>query len=172
MKEFKMMAITTDTPAEAEIKSRTRFVRRFSLLILACFALLFALNKIGAEYFLYYYWWWYDIPMHLFGGFAVALLAAYILFVRGGQSESGFRGRSKTAGEISLAIILSVLAIGVLWEMYEFAIDRLITLRDFDPPDTGADIINDLIGASFGAWVFTRFFSNPKKKEENTGVPR
>lgn len=49
------------------------------------------------------------------------------------------------------AIVLSVLCIGIVWEVYEYVIDIMYTHLGWDPIDTGKDLIDDVIGATIVA---------------------
>jgi hypothetical protein len=108
----------------------------------------------------YYYWiyWWFDILMHFLGGFWVGISSIWLLFVL-----LFVKGKPATSKNVLLFSLLSVLLVGILWEVFEF-----FTWNTFDEPnfftDTSADIFFDLIGG-FVASLYSIFsFVNKKIK--------
>lgn len=86
--------------------------------------------------YLYYEIWWLDIPMHILGGMAFALLFVFTL---------NFKNRKATF----LEIILFVMVVGIVWEIYEYAI-HIYLGKDWNGIlDTIKDLFDDFLGASF-----------------------
>lgn len=90
---------------------------------------------------LYFAYKWLDIPMHLFGGFVVALLGVclYSLY-----------GKKLTRDFFWTLIILFVLVIGSFWEIFELSMSVMYHVQTMDLTniyDTISDLINDTIGA-------------------------
>jgi len=140
--------------------SAASLLRAYRLSVLGLFVAIAILHALGFLYSLYYYWWWYDIPMHILGGFAVALLSADFFFLQ--RRDNG----EHTAKRILITILISVLAAGIIWEIFEFGIDKMFKLLGNDAIDTAADFGNDLIGALLGAWAFLIFRRKMSKKKE------
>lgn len=125
-------------------------LRAYGLFTLFLFIVIAILHALGFFYSLYFYLWWYDIVMHILGGFAIAILSAYIFFLRPGRSVSDVR-------KIFLTIFFSILVVGILWEVGEIFVSRYYDFRmEIGGIDTLADMINDMIGAFAGAWLFLR----------------
>lgn len=90
---------------------------------------------------LYFVYKWLDIPMHLFGGFVVALLGVCICSLYNQKIE-------KTI--FWALILLFVLVIGSFWEIFELSMSVLYHVQTMDLTniyDTVSDLINDTIGA-------------------------
>jgi len=123
------------------------------------FFLIFSIYAIGIFDFLgrYYGWyysiWWFDIPMHIAGG---AWLAG-VLYWKIGWSlfQNNKRAwREANVFMMSFFLIISVLVVGILWEIFETIVDIFI-FREYNSffaipleiqLDSAADLINDLIG--------------------------
>lgn len=140
-------------------------LRSYSLFTLSLFIIIAVLHALGFAYSLYFYLWWYDIMMHLLGGFAVALLVTYILCLRPKDAEGA--ARKVSVRKIFLTVLVSALVIGVVWEIFEFIINRLFTLRGNDMTDTVADLLNDLLGAAVSVKIFLMF----QKSREKAKIP-
>ncbi len=122
----------------------------YRLLTLCLFVATAIGHAVGTLYSLYFYWWWYDILMHLLGGFAVALFAGYIFFLRPDNFLRKLQNTFPT-------ILFSVLAVGILWEIFELTVSAYYNLNWFEPVDTLADLLNDLLGALAGFALFRNF---------------
>lgn len=84
---------------------------------------------------LYYEIWWLDIPMHIFGGLAFALLFISVLNLKNKKVKF-------------LEIVLFVMIVGILWEIYEYAI-HIYLGKDWNGVlDTIKDLFDDLLGAT------------------------
>ncbi len=109
---------------------------------------------------------WFDVPMHFFGGYAIALLALAVWNWIGDLVEI----RSKTVSANPYArlvlegvfVVGFVMIIGVAWEWYEFLFDQFATslVRELGVAqpglaDTMDDLFNDFVGG-IAAWVFWR----------------
>lgn len=79
-------------------------------------------------HFWYWKYWWLDIIMHFSGGVVIALIS-YAL----GARRTG--------------ILLGVLAVGILWELFEFGIGVSVTEPNFIP-DSMLDLVMDMLGAA------------------------
>ena len=104
-------------------------MRRLLLLLLI---MVIALGMALTQHFAllnYWYWefWWLDVAMHFSGGVVIGL-SAYV-----------FGGRRAV-------ILYAVLLVGVVWEVYEYAIGISSTEPKFIF-DTGLDLAMDIAGA-------------------------
>lgn len=97
-----------------------------------------------------------DIPMHLMGGFAMALFG---LAIHHQVSTRHHNAKSPWWYHYAFVIGFAML-IGVVWEFHEFALDQTINLWYRLPisqpslTDTMKDLLDDWIGASVAFWVF------------------
>ena len=101
----------------------------------------------------------FDIPMHFFGGFAIALLAMslYGFLVKFLTIKTKTLVKSKVPFMVFQAIFVIgfVMIIGVAWEWYEFLFDHFSTamvqkygLAQMGIADTMDDLVNDALGAA------------------------
>ncbi len=127
-------------------------LRVYQLSVFTLFASIAILHALGFQYSLYFHLWWYDIPMHMLGGLAIAVLSAYIFFLR-----------SPKEGEISMnriytTILLSVFVVGILWEIFELVMHWALTLYWFGWTDTTKDLFDDMVGGYVGTKIFLAFY--------------
>lgn len=132
--------------------------RSYEVAVFLIFLLIAGLHALGFAYSLYYHLWWYDVIMHLLGGFAIALLAGYLFFMREWRWKRDMR-------DLFTITLSSILIVGTAWEVFEYFVDTYLTLREYGLADTGWDYMNDVIGALVGALYFKVFYKrlNPEK---------
>ena len=103
---------------------------------------------LGEVFDFYERFWWWDIAMH--GGSAVGfgLIGFVLVFMM-------FQGDSFAAPHFAIVFFAFCFAatIGVLWEVFEFSMDRLfgLNMQKSGLLDTMGDLVVDLIGAGLGA---------------------
>jgi hypothetical protein len=109
---------------------------------------------------------WFDVLMHFFGGYAMALLALALYGRLGERVEIKPRSHAQSGLATSLLQLIFVagfvMIIGVAWEWYEFIFDQFATsmvakygVAQMGLPDTMDDLFNDCVG-SLTAWVLWR----------------
>lgn len=118
---------------------RNRLLKHIVLLMV----FMFLANTVILKLHLYYSLWWIDMVMHFLGGLWVGLFFLYVFYTRGWFSNK------------VLAVILSVLFIGLLWELYELYIG-IIAHEAFSPRDTISDIIFDMAGGTLAVIYFLK----------------
>jgi hypothetical protein len=102
----------------------------------------FALLHVLAEYFsLYWYYPWLDIPMHLFGGILIVLVANTLVAVRALPAWS-VRGYVFPLGMCSIL---------VAWEV--FGIIRYGGIKPGYLGDTSLDLVFGILGIIIGYYV-------------------
>lgn len=97
---------------------------------------IFIVNSISWQFSWYYSIWYLDAIMHFLGGFWVGLFFVYFFFKKDPVDLNS---------RFFFKIFTAVLAVGVLWEFYEFYLN-IISLTSFDLPDTVFDVFFDLLG--------------------------
>ena len=102
---------------------------------------IFIVNYLAVKFYWYYSIWWFDMPMHFLGGVWLSLAILWFFPVKDLSMKS-----------ISM-IILSILSIGVLWELYEILVNNLTAQIPFNTLDTISDVCFDL-AAGFSALIY------------------
>lgn len=128
------------------IQDKKKLLRRIAELIF----FIFIANSLAMKFYWYSTIWWYDMPMHFLGGFFVALLGLWIYFF------SGKKIKNSNAKTVVLISFFTVLVIGILWEVFEFGIDTIITFMPHNRLDTLSDIFYDISGSFAGALYFLK----------------
>jgi len=101
---------------------------------------------IAALYF-FWYWsiWWYDIMMHTLMGFWIGSMALIIASRRINTKNDLIRFGVP---------ILAAFIIGILWETFEWHIDRFIIVRlQTDIIDTLSDLASDITGGLIASLI-------------------
>lgn len=114
--------------------------------------LIAALNFAANYFHLYFILWWFDIPMHFLGGFWVGGMALWFYFFNTRINEK--LAASSRTGKL-LLYFAAVLAVSVVWELFEFSLDTFVVSRTNDIMDTLSDLFMDTLGA---ASILTYFF--------------
>lgn len=106
-----------------------------------------ALHYLALKFYLYWVFPWFDILMHFLGGLWVGLIVMWFLFF------SGFINKNineTSRVRVFYVSILSVLIVGLLWEVFEFYTGVMILETNYGM-DTIIDLIMDILGASVAA---------------------
>jgi len=121
---------------------------------------IFFLNSMAMKFHWYFTIWWFDMPMHFLGGVFIGLVSLAFLT----NQEVGHPLGGPTSGKVILTAFLSVLMIGVLWELFEFSLDTFITYNPHNFLDTFSDLVFDLVGGLTASLYFLYNY----KHEKNT----
>lgn len=105
---------------------------------------IFLTNFLAEKFHWYFSIWYFDMIMHFLGGFWVGFFFLYTFLAKDPVLP--------TAG-LFLKIILSTLAIGILWEFYEYFLN-VVSFTSFDFKDTLSDIFFDLLGSFASIFYF------------------
>lgn len=109
--------------------------------------------------------WWWDLALHITSGLLLGILGFLLVYVLNESRNIDVHMRPRF---VALFAFLFAVAVGTLWEIFEFAMDRSFGLRMqkpmFDDPsgltDTMWDLIVDVLGAlaicGFGWWYMRR----------------
>ena len=127
-------------------------MKKFPLAVIV--VLVFVLGVVNASalyWHLYFYIWWLDIPMHLLGGFWVALSALVFYY----DTRWKYKKDRTSAFAFRYAFLVT-LAVGLGWEAFELLADKLSGTINVNIGDTLSDIMNDMIGAACATFFFLR----------------
>ena len=155
-------------------------------------------NALANYLFLYWRIGWLDMPMHFLGGAWVGAMGIWWYFYSDKRGARGnalmytapepacidkqsrnkefntpyFGEKPKLRTQTFLLFFtvsfLSVLAIGLLWEVFEYGLDIIFpTGRPYDIADTASDLMFDIVGGVCATLIFygSRFF----KKDDSMG---
>lgn len=129
--------------------------KRFILFLIIIFCLFFILNFLGWQGGFYYTTNWYDKILHFSAGICVVLAAWWLVDIL---------EKAQTINKKSFLLkifisLLFLLVIAVLWEVFEFIIDKVFDfpLLQKGPRDTLWDLIFDIIGGSVGIILISAF---------------
>ena len=128
---------------------RKNLLKRLATLLL----FIFLVNYIAMKFYWYSAIWYFDMPMHFIGGFWLGLAYIWLFSVK----EFSFK--------FIYRIILSILLIGIFWEVFELLVDKSITHKPFNALDTLSDIFFALAG---GLSAVFYFFKKIMPINENT----
>ncbi|MEK7589672.1 MAG: hypothetical protein AAB475_00240 [Patescibacteria group bacterium] len=130
------------------------FVEQFILL-----AVVALLDFIALKFYLYWIFWWFDIPVHFLGGLWVGLIVMWFFFFSGFiYKDVNLMKKTK----IFFIIILSVIIIGVLWEVFEVGAGLISTDEYGYFLDTPLDIIMDIFGGIV-AFIYAKKYFRHKQ---------
>lgn len=129
---------------------------KFVVLVWAAIFVLWGFTMLNEWLF---YHWWADIVLHFAGGFWIFLLARYIFE----HYKLEISGEHRNIAKIFIFISF-VAFVGVLWELFEFILDRYIVHTGFTYlarvfEDTLLDLLMDILG---GITAFLLYFKNGK----------
>jgi hypothetical protein len=149
-------------PALLGLRFRMHIPSEFEVLALVfVYAALF-LGEVRGYY--HRYWWW-DLALHTSSGLLLGILGFLLVYVLNETEHIDLHMQPRF---VAMFAFLFAVAIGVLWEIFEFAMDQLFATNMqkpmFDDPsgltDTMWDLIVDTLGALiisvFGWWYMKR----------------
>lgn len=120
--------------------------RKETFLKLAAILYVIAAFNFAANYFhLYFILWWFDMPMHFLGGFWVGGMALWFYFFNTKINKK--LAASGRTGKLFF-YFLAVLAVSIVWELFEFSLDTFVVSRTNDIMDTLSDLFMDALGAT------------------------
>ena len=125
--------------------------RHLSIALAALILFIWLVNIFANEVHLYFLLWWFDIPMHMLGGFWVALTSMVIYYHLG-----WIHRHDRSASFVAAAMLGATLVVGILWEVFEFSVEHLVKLNDNGVFDTLKDLLDDMIGAVIASVIFIK----------------
>ena len=130
---------------------------------LAALAFIFAALFLGEIRRYYDRIWWWDIALHMSSGLLLGIVGFLLVYVLNESRNVDLHMRPRF---IALFAFLFAVAVGAIWEIFEFAMDSIFGMRMQKPmlgddsglTDTMWDLIVDTIGAfliSALGWWYT-----------------
>lgn len=122
------------------------------LAVLFVFASLF----LGEVRSFYQRFWWWDMALHTVSGLLLGILGFLLVFVLNENRRVNFQLQPRF---VALFAFVFAVAVGALWEIFEFAMDQLIGTNMqkpmFGDPSGLTDTMWDLIVDTLGALVIS-----------------
>lgn len=152
-----LVLVLTFLPSLIEKNYKIQLPIEFELVIIIFMYASLFLGEIKSYYTLF---WWWDIILHIGSGIAFGFIGFLILYVL-------YKGDKIKAKPSTIAIFSFSfgLAIGALWEIFEFAIDNILrtNLQKSGLVDTMWDLIVDGFGALIAS-IIGYFYIKKEKK--------
>ena len=131
-------------------------VRFFAGIVLFIFGTVY----LGEAFDFYEKYWWWDVLLHGGSALGFGLIGFIFVFIL-------FEGDRYAAPPWALSFMAFAIAvsIGVMWEIFEFAMDQIfgLNMQKSGLIDTMWDLIVDVIGAFVGAWAGYGFLQGRDK---------
>jgi hypothetical protein len=106
---------------------------------------------LGSVSDLYYRLWWWDIVLHTASGFLLGIVGFLALFLLN-QTEQLPQGMKREF--LCFFAVTFAVTLGVLWEIFEYAVDRIAPAINMQSTETGVvDTMHDLIVDTVGAVI-------------------
>ncbi len=120
------------------------------------------LSVMAYQNFWFWRLWWFDNVLHFISGATAGLLFLFVYFAVARQDG---RHIVPTWTEVLLAATSSIFALGFIWELFEFSIDKYwaasIAVKQLQMIEIGfGDSIWDLVSDILGALVAARIFKS------------
>ena len=160
MNAFLVMAIMAImfSPAVIGRRFRVHIPPEFQVLaVLFAFAALF----LGEIHSYYMRFWWWDIALHTSSGLLMGILGFLLIYVLNADERIDIHMRPRF---MAIFAFLFAVAVGTLWEIFEFAMDQIVGTNMQKPmlgdpsglTDTMWDMIVNALGAlaisALGGW--------------------
>jgi hypothetical protein len=110
---------------------------------------------LGSALNFYYRFWWWDIVLHTASGFLLGIIGFIVLFI---LNQTDRLPAGMKPAFICLFGTTFAVTLGVMWEIFEFTMDRIWPALDMQSQVTGSaagvvDTMKDLIVDTIGAIV-------------------
>ena len=103
---------------------------------------------LGSAADFYYKYWWWDIVLHSGSGFLLGIVGFVLVFV---LNQTDRIPKGMTPGFMCFFAVTFAVSLGVVWEIFEFIVDRFTTAnmqsQETGVVDTMYDLIVDTVGA-------------------------
>lgn len=146
------------------------FVRRLKIILpteieLIIILFIYATLFLGEVQDFYTYFWWWDILTHGFSAIVFGFIGFTVLYFMVNRHELSARPWAIAVFSFSFAI-----AIGVIWEIFEFSMDQFfgLNMQGSGLIDTMGDLIVDAVGALFSSTIAFIYLKSRKTLIFNT----
>jgi hypothetical protein len=131
----------------------------------AALLFVFAALFLGEARDYYERFWWWDLVLHTSSGFLLGIFGFLLVYILNESRNIGLQMRPRF---VAFFAFLFAVAVGTLWEIFEFAMDNLFGMTMQKPTagdpsgltDTMRDLILDTLSAAvvslFGWWYMRR----------------
>ena len=103
---------------------------------------IFILNTLASTFYWYASIWWFDMPMHFLGGFWIGYMVLFLYGVRNNAKTDN----SRSLLRVFWLLIVTVLIVGLCWEVFEFTVQAITHANLANPLDSASDVFFDLAG--------------------------
>lgn len=145
----------TFVPLLLERRFRVHIPPQFQLLAIA---FVFASLFLGEVHGYYTRFWWWDIALHTGSGFLLGIIGFLLVHILNETEEIGVHMKP---GFVAFFAFLFALGFGVVWEIFEFAMDALFGMNMqkamLDDPSGLTDTMIDLMVDAAGALVVSLY---------------
>jgi hypothetical protein len=106
---------------------------------------------LGSALDFYYHFWWWDLVLHAASGFLLGIIGFVVLFV---LNQTDRVRPAMKPGFIAFFGVTFAVTLGVAWEIFEYACDRMWPYLNMQSGETGvSDTMIDLTVDAIGAIV-------------------
>jgi hypothetical protein len=106
---------------------------------------------LGSALDFYYHFWWWDYALHTASGFLLGIIGFIVMFV---LNQTDQLRPAMKPGFIAFFGVTFAVTLGVAWEIFEFAVDRVWPHLNMQSNGTGVvDTMIDLIVDAAGAVI-------------------
>lgn len=117
---------------------------------------IFASFYLGEIQDFYHRFWWWDIALHATAGLLMGILGFLLIYILNASERVELH---MTPGFIAFFAFTFAVAIGALWEIFEFGMDQLLGTNMqkpmFDDPSGLTDTMWDMIVNAIGALIIS-----------------
>jgi hypothetical protein len=128
--------------------------KKLLLISIVTIFLIAVFHYIAIKYSWYWTYRWLDIPVHIFGGFWISLTVLWVcLKIKHIDSILGYKKKAL------FVVLASVLAIAVLWEIFEL----IFKITSLSRADYWSDSLGDIANTFLGGLIALLYFVKNKK---------
>ncbi len=132
------------------------------LLQVSCIVIFFiwTVNALANQFYWYSAMWWFDIPMHIMGGIFLGCSAGALFFNRIVKLSRY---------DITVTILLFVLALGIGWEFFEYMVQAIVKggSQLANVPDSIKDVFMDMVGGTIASVFVLRAIRRYNRSHAN-----
>ena len=160
--------VTTLSPAMIGRRFQVHIPPEFQVLaVLFVFASLF----LGEFHSYYVRFWWWDIALHTSSGLLMGILGFLLVYVLNENEHVDLHIRPFF---VALFAFLFAVTVGTLWEIFEFAMDRIVGTNMQKPmlgdPSGLTDTMWDMMGYALGAMTVSALGGCYMKRRQHSFI--